>query len=197
MNDAQRLLFFTPVGAILASENISVVYCPTLHHLRAYIVSLTTNQGADAFPPVEWEEGTVPPFLGIYGLLPMHYDSTEWSSQGIARTLASIVTAGNKIDRQILIEVPYASTFGLNTELPLVNTRLMKGREKKKKRPMSFYGGEGFEKEEEEEEPELKGKVRHVIERWCQVVEIDELLGEKIVEYDGERGVPCTQDMLF
>ncbi|KAF3941749.1 hypothetical protein ABW19_dt0200948 [Dactylella cylindrospora] len=123
------------------------------------------------------------PYLAIHSLLPQHYTSTEWSSQGLSRTLSSIIDTATITSHSVLLSVSSASTiFGIDSDLPLVNSRMMKNNTKKK----GFYGGEGFENEEDgERDLRFVGKVRDVVERWFRVVRIEKLVEEDV----GMKGV--------
>ncbi|KAF3146854.1 hypothetical protein TWF569_006317 [Orbilia oligospora] len=201
LSSAQRLILQTPISALLTTDTISLVYCPTIHHLRAYLSSLNssssssssggnTNTAINPSSPIlsQSEKYLQRPYLAIHSLLPLHHLSTEWSSQGLSRTLSSIVSTTISTSRCLLLSISETSvTFGIAAELPLINSRMMRNNNKKK----GFYGGEGFEEEGGGGETDLRfvGRVRDVLKRWCRVVGVREVMdggGEGGEEEDGE-----------
>ncbi|KAK6531094.1 hypothetical protein TWF281_007919 [Arthrobotrys megalospora] len=180
LSPAQRLILQTPISALLTTDSISLVYCPTIHHLRAYLSSLSGSTIAPASASQSTPQQV--PFLAIHSLLPLHHLSTEWSSQGLSRTLSSIISTSISTSRALILSVSATSlTFGISAELPLINSRMMKNNTKKK----GFYGGEGFEEEEGgERDLRFVGRVRDVLQRWCRVVSVEEIMDD-----DGGRDV--------
>ncbi|KAF3923996.1 hypothetical protein ABW21_db0203376 [Orbilia brochopaga] len=181
LTDAQELILHTPISALLATDAVSMVYCPSIHHLRAYLSSLTSthhiakNQKEDPESRAEDAAGDSSrlPYLAIHGLLPLHHLSTEWSAQGLSRTLASIIDTATTISRALLLSVSADSrAFGIAAELPLINSRMMRNNTRQK----GFYGGEGFEEDGGEgKDLRFVGNVRDVIRRWCRIVEAEAL----------------------
>ncbi|KAK6332301.1 hypothetical protein TWF696_003021 [Orbilia brochopaga] len=181
LTDAQELILHTPIAALLATDAISLMYCPSIHHLRAYLSSLITSHKANKDPDIDAgghdrteDENTNTngrqPYLAIHGLLPLHHLSTEWSAQGLSRTLASVIDTTTAIFRTLLLSVSADSrAFGIAAELPLINSRMMRNNTRQK----GFYGGEGFEEDVAGGQTDLRfvGNVRDVLGRWCRIVE--------------------------
>ncbi|KAK6515217.1 hypothetical protein TWF506_007560 [Arthrobotrys conoides] len=186
LSSAQRLILQTPISALLTTDTISLVYCPTIHHLRAYLSSLISSTITTAIntstPALSQSERSLQqPYLAIHSLLPLHHLSTEWSSQGLSRTLSSIISTTISTSRSLVLSISESSmTFGISAELPLINSRMMKNNNKKK----GFYGGEGFEDEEGGGEKDLRfvGRVRDVLMRWCRIVGVREVMDDGGVE---------------
>ncbi|KAF3226139.1 hypothetical protein TWF192_007008 [Orbilia oligospora] len=200
LSSAQRLILQSPISALLTTDTISLVYCPTIHHLRAYLSSLSssggnTNTAINTPTPVilsQSEKYLQRPYLAIHSLLPLHHLSTEWSSQGLSRTLSSIVSTTISTSRCLLLSISETSvTFGIAAELPLINSRMMRNNNKKK----GFYGGEGFEEEGEGGETDLRfvGRVGDVLKRWCRVIGVQEVMGG---EGEGEEGDDGEEMMI-
>ncbi|KAJ6259352.1 hypothetical protein Dda_6252 [Drechslerella dactyloides] len=196
LTDAQELILHTPIAALLATDTISIVYCPTIHHIRAYLSSLTSTHitalharkhSEDANTTIIDDERQ--PYLAIHGLLPLHHLSTEWSAQGLSRTLASISDTATATSRTLMLSISADSrAFGIAAELPLINSRMMR----KNTRQKGFYGGEGFEQEDgERQDLRFIGSVRDVLGRWCRVVEGAAVEGD--VKRFGDRS---SQEML-
>ncbi|KAK6363392.1 hypothetical protein TWF730_000824 [Orbilia blumenaviensis] len=218
---SQQLVLHTPISALLTTDSISVVYCPTIHHLRAFFASpsnlntISSNSASTAASasnnsPKDYNDGNKNGsgggYIAIHGLLLLHAISTEWSAQGLSRSLATIIAAvssSTQTPRELVISLPGSdSVFGIDAKLPLVNSRMMNKNnknlimKKKKKKERAFYGGEGFEddesgfggtidhgdeegdEEEEEEDMRFIGTVRDVVQRWFKVVEMDEIMDD-------------------
>lgn len=84
---------------IAKSQDIKLIYAPTLPHLRAF---LATRQPAPktSFQHSNDDNGyktaqprARPPLLAIFGLAKLHHSTAEHSAQGLSRTLASAVEA--------------------------------------------------------------------------------------------------------
>ena len=75
-------------------RGISVVFTPTLSHLRAYIATGMLRS-------MDAKEGSDPSLITIYGLLDLHVGTSEFSAQGLSRTMAlavdTIVTANARL----------------------------------------------------------------------------------------------------
>ncbi|KAK6356143.1 hypothetical protein TWF718_000515 [Orbilia javanica] len=192
LSSAQRLILQTPISALLTTDNISLVYCPTIHHLRAYLSSLSSSSGSgggdatDTSTLSSQSTASLRPYLAIHSFVPLHHLSTEWSSQGLSRTLSSIISTTIATSRDLLLSISETSVaFGISAELPLINSRMMKNNTKKK----GFYGGEGFEEEESgERDLRFVGRVGDVLQRWCRVVRVEEVMdgGHPEETEDGE-----------
>ncbi|EPS43334.1 hypothetical protein H072_2625 [Dactylellina haptotyla CBS 200.50] len=189
LSASQRLLIHTPMAALLTTDSISMVYCPTIHHLRAYLASMIIE--ASDFLPEAAASKAIRPYLAIHSLLPLHHLSTEWSAQGLSRTVASIIDTANKSSRNLLLSVSSDSqAFGILADLPLVNSGMMKNNTKKK----GFYGGEGFEDEEKgQQDLRFIGSVKDVLSRWCKLIHVDKLSEGSIAPNDIRSS---SQDML-
>ncbi|KAK6544706.1 hypothetical protein TWF694_001392 [Orbilia ellipsospora] len=193
LTDAHKLISHSPISTLLTTDLISMVYCPTIHHLRAYISSLTSTQH-NTIKGINLDSNLqIKPYLAIHGVLPLHHLSTEWSAQGLSRTLSSIIDAAKITSHNLLISVSSNShTFGISADLPLINSRMMKNNTKKK----GFYGGEGFEDEESgQQDLRFVGKVKDVFSRWCKIIHIDKPSGVDSSELENEELKP-SQDML-
>ncbi|EWC45439.1 hypothetical protein DRE_00838 [Drechslerella stenobrocha 248] len=191
LTDAQELILSTPISAILTTDAISVVYCPSIHHLRAYLSSLSSRYSAAANPALD--TAGIPPYLAIHSMISLHHLSAEWSSQGLSRTLSAAIDTAAAISHNLLFSVSADSrTFGIAAELPLINSRMMRNNTKLK----GFYGGEGFEDEEDDgsggaqRDLRFVGRVKDVVRRWCRIVDIDSLM-EDVAHQDRS-----SQDVL-
>lgn len=81
------------IGLLSQSSKIKLVFCPTLENLRAYISVLSMAN-------TESQESNRRPLLGVLNLLTLHRSTSEFSAQGLSRTLAAAVevTARQGVD---------------------------------------------------------------------------------------------------
>lgn len=91
--EGSLLLTTKTIGLLSQSSKIRLVFCPTLENLRAYISVLSM---ANTKP----QESNRQPLLGVLNLLALHRSTSEFSAQGLSRTLAAAVevTAKQGVD---------------------------------------------------------------------------------------------------
>lgn len=88
------------IGLLSQSRNIKLVFCATLEHLRAYmsVVDMTSSKRQDTtcIP----EKSSQQPLLAVLNFLALHQPTSEFSAQGLSRTLAAAaeVTARQEMD---------------------------------------------------------------------------------------------------
>ncbi|MCJ1325654.1 hypothetical protein MMC10_002317 [Thelotrema lepadinum] len=109
------------IKLIARSKHVRVAYVPTLRHLRAYLSSLNSREAA-------MEANTR---LAVLNLLELHRSTSEFSAQGISRTLALLVDTASQNDARLDIlegieyrEVDEASgrpTSHFNEGVPILN----------------------------------------------------------------------------
>lgn len=116
------------IGLLSRSQDVKLAFCETLEHLRAYIpvldVASTKREGNTA------DESSQRPLLAVLNPLALHLPTTEFSAQGLSRTLAGAVevTARQDVDL-VLCECVDAMENAnkehgealWNTEVPLLN----------------------------------------------------------------------------
>ncbi|KAF4630260.1 hypothetical protein G7Y89_g7878 [Cudoniella acicularis] len=106
----RRHPLLTPTLHQLAtSRHISLVFIPTLSHLRAYL---------SVFPPSPQNEkiiggpqeqqkfdksGKKGPLVVVYGLVELHRDTSEWSAQGLGHSVSVLVEAGVRSGRAVMV----------------------------------------------------------------------------------------------
>ncbi|KAF8465549.1 hypothetical protein BDZ91DRAFT_229697 [Kalaharituber pfeilii] len=83
-------LVSTPLHILAAATRLKIVFTPTVQHLRVYLASLPScsSSSSSSKAPIR--------MLAIWGLVEAHSGTTEFSAQGISRTVASAVAAGVK-----------------------------------------------------------------------------------------------------
>ncbi|KAB8297893.1 hypothetical protein EYC80_001680 [Monilinia laxa] len=98
-------LLLKTLNQISLSRHISLVYIPTISHLRAYLSVFTPKTGSEleAHPGRKWDEvGKKRAMIVVYGLVELHRDTSEWSAQGLSRSLAGLVEMGGR-DKRALV----------------------------------------------------------------------------------------------
>jgi hypothetical protein len=86
------------IGLLARSSKIRLAFCPTLESLRAYIAFL----GATRNGTIEGETRSRDrQLLSILDMVAMHVTTSEFSAQGLSRTLASAVEAAYKADMDL------------------------------------------------------------------------------------------------
>ncbi|PKY03668.1 hypothetical protein P168DRAFT_327724 [Aspergillus campestris IBT 28561] len=97
-SNGQELLKDT-IGLLANSTRAKLIFCPTLEHLRAYIGVLRPTSDGNA------QHGTTAgqnkrPLVAILNCLALHLPTSEFSAQGLSRTLAAAVevTSRNGMD---------------------------------------------------------------------------------------------------
>ena len=79
-----------------SSRNISVTFAPSLMHLRAHLVGFM-EPCPDSSDDKESRDDSEPPLiLALVGLLNLHTPTSEFSAQGLSRTLALAVDAADQ-----------------------------------------------------------------------------------------------------
>lgn len=100
----QKLL--TPnLNNLALGRNTSIVFTPTLSHLRAYLASrqldarstVRVSGGGSSRPPAN------PPLLAVYGSLDLHLGTSELSAQGLSRTMSLATEATRSAGARLLM----------------------------------------------------------------------------------------------
>ena len=102
-NEESTHPFMVPTLHQLAtSRTVTMAFTPTLAHLRAYFAVFKP----DSEPRPEMEpqrQGNSLPLLAIYGFLELHRSTSEYSAQGLSRTLAIAIEAAIAARRRLII----------------------------------------------------------------------------------------------
>ncbi|KUJ16345.1 uncharacterized protein LY89DRAFT_80342 [Mollisia scopiformis] len=97
-------LLIPTLHQIATSRSVNVVFIPTVSHLRAYLsVFPPPTENASPPEPKLDKPGKEVPLLVVYGLVDLHRDTSEWSAQGFGNSVASLVEAGRRGDRKIVV----------------------------------------------------------------------------------------------
>ncbi|RWQ97939.1 hypothetical protein C8Q69DRAFT_155271 [Paecilomyces variotii] len=86
------------IGLLANSRKIKLAFCPTIEHLRAYLSGLriTDNKGSRT-------DNSSRPLLAIVDLVALHATSSEFSAQGLSRTLALAVEVSARESLDIVL----------------------------------------------------------------------------------------------
>ncbi|KXG47501.1 uncharacterized protein PGRI_013710 [Penicillium griseofulvum] len=82
------------IGLLARSSKIRLAFCPSLESLRAYLAVFGPAVG------VASQEGSVShdrQLLAVLDMIAMHVQTSEFSAQGLSRTLASAVEASSRV----------------------------------------------------------------------------------------------------
>ncbi|KAE8351534.1 hypothetical protein BDV28DRAFT_18364 [Aspergillus coremiiformis] len=100
---AERHLFLTKtIGLLSKSSRIKVVYCPTLENLRAYL-SVLPPSGKSIQETVPEQQETRRPLMAILDPVALHLNTSEFSAQGLSRTLAAAVEAASREEMDLVL----------------------------------------------------------------------------------------------
>ena len=98
---SQSLLVPT-IHQLSISSTVNVAFVATLAHLRAYLATL--RPGFESHPEIKnGSSSHVRPMLAIYGLLNLHVSTSDYSAQGLSRTLAIAVEAATAVHKRLLM----------------------------------------------------------------------------------------------
>lgn len=142
------------IGLLANSSKIQLAFCPSLESLRAYLAVFkpenATTSGADVV-----EETRI---LAILDLVALHATTTEFSAQGISRTLATAIETASRTRMSLILcectnaVEPSSPDWGArlwDTQVPLLNGSLRIRSED------GDWGGRGV-------------AIKRVAERWFQ-----------------------------
>lgn len=98
-SDGQELLKDT-IGLLANSTRVKLTFCPTLEHLRAYVGVLRPTSDDNAQHGTTAGQNKRRPLVAILNCLALHLPTSEFSAQGLSRTMAAAVevTSRNGMD---------------------------------------------------------------------------------------------------
>jgi len=155
----------TPTIHLLAtSRTINLTFAPTLTNLRAYLAIYEPPVDPTG-PNVTYDKpGKRTPIFGVLNLLEVHRGTSDFSAQGISRTLAGAVAAAARSNMQLLVnelprseeeydvkdlQIQHSEGEPWTEQVPLLCGSLRFGEDQK------IWAGRTVE-------------VRQVVARWCQ-----------------------------
>ncbi|KAI4205357.1 MAG: hypothetical protein LQ350_000398 [Teloschistes chrysophthalmus] len=100
-------LLLPTIHQLATSRTVQMAFVPTLPHLRAYSSSFTAEEGVQHGSAALAKPGSQVSMLAVYGFLNLHQCTTEYSVQGLSRSLALAVEAADACKMQlVLVEDP-------------------------------------------------------------------------------------------
>ena len=165
-------LMVPTIHLLATSRTIDLAFTPTLPHLRAYLASRTLDIGEDFEPSVGRMPGTQAPTLAVFGFTDLHRPTSEFSAQGLSRTLSTAVEVSLALRRKLIIaDVPPTindqDPMALNEhendgildpwmeQVPILNNSIRSGNDQR------IWAGRTI-------------PIARVIGRWCRIVRPDE-----------------------
>lgn len=154
------------IHQVAASKTISVAFAPSLPHLRAYLASYTQIRHSLPESPILAKPGQHGPMLAVYGMINLHRATTEYSVQGLSRSLAIAAEIADTWGMRLLVvedsgdweslaveDVPGADSETLKDswmeQVPLLNSSTIQSDDR-------IWAGRTVE-------------IRAVLEKWCNV----------------------------
>ena len=101
---AQSLLVPT-IYQLATSRTVNLAFAPTLAHLRAYLATFEPNADSHSQTGTQNPNQSVPMLL-IFGVLELHRSTSEYSAQGLSRTLAIAVEGATAACMKLIIAEP-------------------------------------------------------------------------------------------
>jgi hypothetical protein len=109
-------LLIPTLHQIATSRHVNLVFISTVTHLRAYLAVFPTSSIKAEPPNQKFDKpGKKVPLLVMYGLVGLHRDTSEWSAQGLGNSLSSLVEAGRRASRKVVLMEE--KTIGVGTDL--------------------------------------------------------------------------------
>jgi hypothetical protein len=96
-------LLIPTLRQIATSRSIKLVFIPTVSHLRAYLAVFPSSDDANAGLSGFTENTKERSLLVVYGLVELHRDTSEWSAQGLGNSIAGLVEAGWRGQREVVV----------------------------------------------------------------------------------------------
>ncbi|PWY84872.1 hypothetical protein BO70DRAFT_361264 [Aspergillus heteromorphus CBS 117.55] len=90
------------IGLLSKSTRIKLVFCPTLEHLRAYMVVIQPQEPPQQGLDMEGRQAARP-MMAILDPLALHLPTSEFSAQGLSRTLAAAVEVSSRAGMDLVL----------------------------------------------------------------------------------------------
>ncbi|KAJ5952278.1 uncharacterized protein N7479_010691 [Penicillium vulpinum] len=152
---ARHDLLTKTIGLLARSSKIQLAFCPSLESLRAYLAIFSPAVGAAT------EDGSLSHdrhLLAVLDMMALHVTTSEFSAQGLSRTLASVVEASSRMGMDLRLyecmDALSPSSAVRGGKLWDVNVPLLNGSVRIRS-DQNTWGGRGV-------------TVRRVAERWFE-----------------------------
>ncbi|GIJ86072.1 hypothetical protein Asppvi_004945 [Aspergillus pseudoviridinutans] len=91
----KHALLTKSLGMLSSSSGIQLAFCPTLEHFRAFISMLSSRSRLEETSTSD-RHNNKRPLMAVLNPIALHLPSSEFSAQGLSRTLATAVEVCNK-----------------------------------------------------------------------------------------------------
>ncbi|KAJ5558676.1 hypothetical protein N7535_008889 [Penicillium sp. DV-2018c] len=93
-----HILLTRTIGLLARSSKIQLAFCPTLESLRAYLAVFNPAGGVTTNNETRSRDQGL---LAVLNMMALHVATSEFSAQGLSRTLASAVEAGFRAEMHL------------------------------------------------------------------------------------------------
>lgn len=100
---APHRLLIPTIHLLAATRSIRLAFTPTLPHLRAYLATFELTVETDTHSASHQSRSFCGPVLVILGLVALHHSISEYSAQGLSRSVAIAVEAANSAGMKLII----------------------------------------------------------------------------------------------
>ena len=175
-SDMQHPFLVPTIHLLTMSKTVTLAFTPTLPHFRAYLATFysSSESSASTISTFRYDKpGVHAPTLAILGLVALHQSTSEYSAQGLSRSLASAVEAAGRARLRLLLAESRSpqeneKMLGLGDllsegqvinpwkeQVPLLSNSIRFGSEERS------WAGRTIE-------------VAKIVERWCRFVSFEE-----------------------
>lgn len=96
-------LLIPTIHLLAATRSIRLAFTPSLPHLRAYLATFESTTETDTHPASSQNRSSCSPVLVILGLVALHHSTSEYSAQGLSRSIAIAVEAANSTSMKLIL----------------------------------------------------------------------------------------------
>lgn len=102
-NTALHRLLIPTIHLLAATRSIRLAFTPSLPHLRAYLATFESTAETNTHPASYQNRSSCNPVLVILGLVALHHSTSEYSAQGLSRSVAIAVEAANSAKTRLIL----------------------------------------------------------------------------------------------
>lgn len=104
-NDTTTLhqLLIPTIHLLTTTRSIRLAFTPSLPHLRAYLASFESTAETYTHLASSQNRSSCSPVLVILGLVALHHSTSEYSAQGLSRSIAIAVEAANSTNMKLIL----------------------------------------------------------------------------------------------
>lgn len=170
-NTTPHRLLIPTIHLLASTRSIRLAFTPSLPHLRSYLATFQSTLETDSHSASHLNRSSFSSVLVILGLVALHHSTSEYSAQGLSRSVAIAVEAANSNSmRLVLAEIRKEN----GDENSIVDNEFVIGAHHdpwKEQIPL-LSGSTGFGSEERVWASRTIS-IGRVIGRWCRFEELD------------------------